>query len=214
MDMTELILKSTFETLLMVSLSTVIGLLIGLPLSLLLYLSRPTGMRQNVWFYNSLGIFVNAFRSIPYIILIVLLIPFTRLLVGSAIGMWAAVVPLSVASFLLIARIGEEAFLTVPKELIETGQAMGATLLQIITKILIPEAFPRLVGGITTIIINLIGFSAMAGAVGGGGLGDLAIRYGYQRYDLFVLVTIVIILVIFVQVVQMVGDQLVRRMMK
>src|SRR5262249_44040291 len=159
---------------------------------------------------NLLGSIVNAFRSIPYIILIVLLIPFTRLLVGSSIGLWAAIVPLAVAGFLLIARIGEEAFLTVPKELIETGQAMGATLRQIILKILIPEATPRLVGGITTIVINLIGFSAMAGAVGGGGLGDLAIRYGYQRYELVILAVIVIILVFFVQVVQMMGDYLIR----
>lgn len=212
--MTDLVLTATVETLVMVGVSTGIGLLLGLPIALVLYLYRPQGLKQNPVVYNLLGSVVNAFRSIPYIILIVLLIPLTRLLVGSSIGLWAAIVPLSVASFLLIARIGEEAFLTVPKELIETGQAMGATLQQIIHKILFPESLPRLVGGITTIIINLIGFSAMAGAVGGGGLGDLAIRYGYQRYDVFILVVIVIILVLFVQIVQMIGDHLVRVMTK
>jgi D-methionine transport system permease protein len=212
--MTDLILKATLETLVMVGVSTLIGLVIGLPIALTLYLYRPSGIKQNAVIYNALGSVVNAFRSIPYIILIVLLIPFTRLLAGTSIGLWAAIVPLSVASLLLIARIGEEAFLTVPKELIETGQAMGATLRQVIAKILFPEAYPRLVGGITTIIINLIGFSAMAGAVGGGGLGDLAIRYGYQRYDIFVLTLIVVILVVFVQVVQMLGDYIVRVMTK
>jgi D-methionine transport system permease protein len=212
--MTDLLLTSTLETLIMVGVSTCFGLIIGLPIALVLYLYRPQGIKQNPYVYNLLGSVVNAFRSIPYIILIVLLIPVTRLLVGSSIGLWAAIVPLTVASFLLIARIGEEAFLTVPKELIETGQAMGATLQQIIGKILLPEATPRLIGGITTIIINLIGFSAMAGAVGGGGLGDLAIRYGYQRYDFTILIIIVFILVIFVQIVQMLGDYLVRVMTK
>lgn len=212
--MMDLLLTATLETLIMVGISTSISLIIGLPIALMLYLYRPFGIKQNHYVYNILGSVVNAFRSIPYIILIVLLIPFTRLLVGTSIGLWAAIVPLSVAGLLLVARIGEEAFLTIPKELIETGQAMGATLQQIITKILIPEATPRLVGGITTIIINLIGFSAMAGAVGGGGLGDLAIRYGYQRYDLFILTVIVIILVFFVQVVQMMGDRIVKVMTK
>jgi D-methionine transport system permease protein len=214
MDMRDLLLTATLETITLVGVSACIGLIFGLPIALMLYLYRPCGIKQNLFVYTILGSTVNAFRSIPYIILIVLLIPFTRFLVGSSIGLWSAAVPLSIASFLLIARVGEEAFLTVPKELIETGHAMGATLRQIITKILIPEAFPRLVGGTTTTIINLIGFSAMAGAVGGGGLGDLGIRYGYQRYDLFVLAIIVVILVFFVQAVQMLGDYLVRIMTK
>ncbi|ARN84614.1 methionine ABC transporter permease [Candidatus Nucleicultrix amoebiphila] len=201
-----LILKALLETLLMVTTSTAIGLLLGIPLAILLYITRPQGLFDSPWIYRVFGSTINAFRSIPYIILIVLLIPITRLLVGSSIGLMASIIPLSFASTLLLARVAEEAFITIPLELIETGQAFGAHIRHIIIKIVLPESLPTLIRSATTVIINLIGFSAMAGAVGGGGLGDLAIRYGYQRYDLTVLAVIVIILIVLVQGVQTYGN--------
>jgi D-methionine transport system permease protein len=161
-----------------------------------------------------LGGCVNAIRSIPYIILVVLLMPVTRLIVGSSIGTLAAIIPLSLAGTLLIARMVEDSLRNVPQELVEVGLAMGASKRQIITKILLYEAMPSITAGITTVLINLIGFSAMAGTVGGGGLGDLAIRYGYQRYDLSLMGVIVVVLVILVQGIQMVGDFISRKLSK
>jgi len=185
-----------------------------LPLAILLTISAPGGLAPRPLTYRFLDFLVNATRSIPYIILTVLLVPVTRLLVGKSIGTMAAVVPLSLAGALLISRHAGDALRIVPRSLLEVGLAMGATKWQIIRKIMLAESLPSIVSGSTTVVINLIGFSAMAGAVGGGGLGDLAIRYGYQRYDLPLMLIIVVILIVFVQLVQMVGDRLTRHLTK
>lgn len=212
--MTDLILKSFLETVTMVFASSGISILLGIPLALLLTVTRPGGLSPNGFIFQSTNFLVNAVRSIPYIILTVLLMPTTRLLVGTSIGTYAAIVPLTLAGILLVARVTEDAFRIVPHSLNEVGLAFGARHRQIITKILLPEALPSIISGITTVIINIIGFSAMAGAVGGGGLGDLAIRYGYQRYDLTLMTIIVILLIIMVQVVQSVGNWLTQKLTK
>jgi D-methionine transport system permease protein len=210
--MEQLILNSCLQTLNMVIVSMVLGTLFGTALASLLILTKPGGLRPHRLIYQLLGMILNTFRSIPFIILIILMIPVTRFLVGTAIGTWAATLPLTLASTLLIARIIEDALGTTPKGLIEVGKALGAPPLQIIFKIQFREALPLIVSGLTTVTINIIGFSAMAGTVGGGGLGDLAIRYGYQRYDFTLLLWIVIILVVLVQLVQMSGDYLSRKL--
>lgn len=212
--MTALLLQSFFETILMVSASAILSILVGVPLAVLLTITAPKGLYPHVWVNHILGGFVNAIRSIPYIILVVLMMPITRFLVSSSIGTLAAIIPLSLAGALIVARMVEDSLRNIRHELIEVGLAMGATKRQIITKILIYEAMPSMTAGITTVLINLIGFSAMAGAVGGGGLGDLAIRYGYQRYDLTLMIIIVIILVTLVQGIQMIGDYISRRLSK
>jgi D-methionine transport system permease protein len=212
--MTSLLLQSFLETLLMVGASALASILIGIPLAILLSMTAPRGLYPHPWINHVLGGVVNAIRSIPYIILVVLLMPTTRLLVGSSIGTLAAIIPLSLAGALLVARMVEDSLRNIQQELIEVGLAMGASKRQIITKILLPEAMPSIITGITTVLINLIGFSAMAGAVGGGGLGDLAIRYGYQRYDLSLMMIIVVILVVLVQGIQMIGDYVSRRLTK
>ena len=158
-----------------------------------------------------LGTVINALRSVPFIILLVAIIPFTRLVVGTSIGTAAAVVPLTLAVAPFIARIVETSLREVDKGLIEAAQSMGATNLQIVTKILLPEAMPGIVSGLTISIIALIGYSAMAGAIGGGGLGDLGIRYGYQRFMPEVMWTVVLILIVLVQGIQMIGDWIVRK---
>lgn len=212
--MTDLLIQSTIETLLMVGGSTLIGLVVGVPLAVLLVLTGPGGLWKSLWFHHSLSAVVNAVRSIPYIIMMVLMIPLTRFLVGTSIGTWAALIPLSLASILLIAREAQGALRVVPKGLVESGLAMGAPTGQIVRKIMLSEALPTITSGTTTVVINIIGFSAMAGAVGGGGLGDLAIRYGYQRYDLTLLLIIVVILIVLVQLVQSFGEFLARRFTK
>ena len=158
-----------------------------------------------------LGTVINALRSVPFIILLVAIIPFTRLIVGSSIGTAAAIVPLTLSGAPFIARIVETSLREVDKGLVEAAQSMGATNMQIITKVLLPEAMPGIVAGLTISIISLIGYSAMAGAVGGGGLGDLGIRYGYQRFMPEVMWTVVIVLIILVQGIQSFGDWIVRR---
>lgn len=212
--MTALLLQSFFETILMVSASAFLSIAVGVPLAVLLTITAPNGLYPHRWINHILGGCVNAIRSIPYIILVVLMMPMTRFLVGSSIGTLAAIIPLSLAGALIVARMVEDSLRNIRHELIEVGLAMGATKRQIITKILLYEAMPSMTAGITTVLINLIGFSAMAGAVGGGGLGDLAIRYGYQRYDLTLMVIIVIILVTLVQGIQMIGDYISRRLSK
>ena len=209
--MTSLLLQSFLETILMVGASAILSALIGIPLAILLSITAPGGLCPHSWVNHTLGGCVNAIRSIPYIILVVLLMPITRLIVGASIGTVAAIIPLSLAGALLVSRMVEDSLRSIQHELIEVGLAMGASKRQIITKILLPEAMPSITAGMTTILINLIGFSAMAGAVGGGGLGDLAIRYGYQRYDFMLMMIIVVILVALVQGIQMIGDYISRR---
>ncbi len=210
--MFSLLLLSFEETLLMVGVSGVLGALLGVPLGVLLYLSARGGVLPNVLLNRVLGLTVNAVRSTPFIILLVAVIPVTRLLVGSSIGTMAAIVPLTIAAAPFVARLVEVALREVDAGLIEAAQAMGASTWQIICKVLLPEALPGIVAGLTVTFVSLVGYSAMAGAVGGGGLGDVGIRYGYQRFLPEVMLAVVLILVVFVQLVQSFGDWLVRRL--
>ena len=211
-EMYDLFLSSFWETLVMVGISGAIGAAIGVPLGIVLYLTDRQGVLANRGFYGVLGVIVNAVRSTPFIILLVAVIPFTRLVVGSSIGTAAAVVPLTIAAAPFVARLVETALREVDRGLIEAAQAMGATTGQIVWKILLPEALPGIVAGLTITFVSLVGYSAMAGAIGGGGLGDLGIRYGYQRFLPEVMLAVVIILIVFVQAVQSFGDLLVRRL--
>lgn len=189
-----------------------IGAVFGIPLGILLFISDKKSFLPMPAFNTILGTLINALRSVPFIILLVAIIPFTRLIVGSSIGTAAAIVPLTLAVAPFMARIVETSLREVDKGLVEAAQAMGATNLQIITKVLLPEALPGIVAGLTISIISLIGYSAMAGAVGGGGLGDLGIRYGYQRFMPEVMWTVVLVLIFLVQGIQSFGDWLVRRL--
>ena len=204
--MEQLIIKATIETIYMVGISMGIGTLLGLFFAILLTLVKPNGLNPRPLIFQTLELFLNVFRSIPFIILIILMIPFTRFWVGTSIGTTAATLPLTFAAGLLITRVIEDALNTTSKGLVEVGKALGSANLKIILQIQLREAIPLIISGLTTVAINIIGFSAMAGTVGGGGLGDLALRYGYQRYDFTILILVVIILVVMVQVVQMIGN--------
>ncbi|WP_374301112.1 methionine ABC transporter permease [Ferrovibrio sp.] len=207
-----LLFDGLLETLVMVGVSGGIGAAFGIPLGVVLILTDRGGILQNVPLNRALGLIVNAARSTPFIILMVAVIPFTRLVVGTSIGTLAAVVPLTIAAIPFIARLVETALREVPAGLIEAAEAMGATPLQIVTKVLLPEALPGIIAGLTITLVSLIGYSAMAGAVGGGGLGDIGIRYGYQRFLPEVMLAVVAVLIVFVQGVQSLGDRLVRRL--
>jgi D-methionine transport system permease protein len=207
----ELFATSLWETVVMVGLSGLVGTLLGLPLGVYLHLSGPGGVLENAVAHRVLGTVVNAVRSTPFIILLVAIIPFTRLVTGSSIGTAAAVVPLTVAAAPFIARLIETALREVDHGLVEAALAMGATTRQIVFKVLLPEALPGIAAALTISLISLTGYSAMAGAIGGGGLGDLGIRYGYQRFLPEVMLAVVLVLIAFVQVVQSAGDAMVRR---
>ncbi|WP_094752096.1 methionine ABC transporter permease [Psychromonas sp. CD1] len=209
--MIQLLIDALGQTLNMVFASGLIGFALGIPLGVLLHVSKKKGLLENHILNKVLGIIVNIGRSIPFIILLVAIIPFTRFLVGSSIGTAAAIVPLTIGAIPFIARLVEGALLEVPSGLVEAAQAMGATPLQIICKVLLPEALPGIINGIIITLVTLVGYSAMAGTVGGGGLGDVGIRYGYQRFDAGVMLITVIMLVILVQIIQSLGDHLVKR---
>lgn len=211
-EMSSMFVQSFWETLVMVGISGLLGALAGLPLGVLLFLTDRGGVLQSVAANRAMGLTVNAVRSTPFIILLVAVIPFTRAIVGTSIGTAAAVVPLTIAAAPFIARLVETALREVDRGLIETAEALGATTRQIVFKVLLPEALPGIVAGLTITFVSLVGYSAMAGAIGGGGLGDLGIRYGYQRFLPEVMVTVVVILIVFVQLVQSFGDWLVRRL--
>ncbi len=202
--------NATWETLAMVLVSTVFAIILGLPLGVLLLITRDQFFSQHVMLHRSLAFIVNIIRSIPFIILLVLIAPLTRLVVGTSIGMAAAMVPLAISAIPFYARITESAFKEVPDGLKEAALAMGASPFQIIYKVLLPESYGGLIRGATLTMITLVGYSAMAGAVGGGGLGDLAIRYGYQRFEIGVMIATVVVLIIMVQLIQWLGDFLVR----
>ena len=210
-QMLDLFLTSFNQTLYMVTVSWGIGSAIGLPLGVLLYLTSKGGILQNLAMNQSIGVVVNAVRSVPFIILLVAVIPFTRFVVGTSIGTAAAIVPLAIAAAPFVARLMENALREVDRGLIEAAQAMGATTRQIVFKFLLPEALPGIIAGLTVTFVSLVSYSAMAGAVGGGGLGDLGIRYGYQRFLPEVMLAVVLILIFFVQFIQFFGDWLVRR---
>ena len=211
-EMSSMFVQSFWETLVMVGISGVVGALAGLPLGVLLFLTDRGGVLQSVAANRVMGLTVNAVRSTPFIILLVAVIPLTRLIVGTSIGTAAAVVPLTIACAPFFARLVETALREVDRGLIETAEALGATTRQIVFKVLLPEALPGIVAGLTITFVSLVGYSAMAGAIGGGGLGDLGIRYGYQRFLPEVMLAVVVILIVFVQLVQSFGDWLVRRL--
>lgn len=209
-----LLSKALGETIYMVVVSMVIASAIGVPLGVLLHTTAKGQILENVVINQTVGSIVNAVRSIPFIILMVAIIPLTRFLVGSAIGTTAAIVPLVIASIPFIGRQVETSLKEVPAGLVEAAQSMGATPFQIISRVLLPEAMPGIVSQLTTVIIALVGESAMAGAIGGGGLGDLAIRYGYQRFRPEVMLATVVVLIVLVQLVQFVGNTLAKRLDK
>jgi D-methionine transport system permease protein len=204
--------QSLGETLVMVAVSGTVAALAGVPLGVLLHLTDRGRVLHNRAINLALGTIVNAVRSTPFIILLVAIIPFTRLLAGSSIGTAAAVVPLTIAAAPFVARLVETALREVDAGLVEAAQAMGATTPQIVFKVLLPEALPGIVAGLTITLVTLTGYSAMAGAIGGGGLGDLGIRYGYQRFLPDVMLAVVLVLIVFVQAVQSLGDWAVRRL--
>ncbi|MDR7245073.1 MULTISPECIES: methionine ABC transporter permease [Priestia] len=207
----ELILAALWETLYMVSASLLFGALIGIPLGILLVVTRKGHILENRVIFSILNPIVNIFRSIPFIILLVAIIPFTRFVVGTTIGTTAAIVPLVLHIGPYMARLVENSLLEVNEGIIEAAQAMGASKTQIVFRFLIPEAFPSLILSLTTVTIGLIGATAMAGAIGGGGLGDLAITYGYQRFSTITIVVTVVLLIIIVQGIQSLGNVIERK---
>ncbi|MDB6452946.1 methionine ABC transporter permease [Falsirhodobacter sp. 20TX0035] len=210
-NLIHLLIDSTLQTLYMVAISGLLGAVFGLPLGVYLATSRRGELLASPLINRGLGLVVNATRSIPFIILVVAIIPFTRMIAGTSIGTTAAIVPLTLAAIPFIARLVENAIREVDAGLIEAARAMGATPFQIIRKVLVPEALPAITLGMTLAAVSLIGFSAMVGAVGGEGLGDLGIRYGYQRFMPEVMLAVVVILIVLVQLVQSLGEWLARR---
>jgi D-methionine transport system permease protein len=203
--------KSVWQTLYMVSFSTLFTSLIGIPLGVLVVISRKGHIMENITLYRILGVIINATRSIPFPIFIIFVIPLTRFLIGTALGPTAVIVPLTLAAIVFMARLTEATLLEIPFGVIEAAQSIGASRWQIVRNVLLPEAKPGLTMAVTITVITLVSYSAIAGVVGGGGLGDLAIRYGYHRYQTQVMIATVVILMIFVQGLQVVGDLLVRK---
>lgn len=210
----ELLGDALIETLSMTVVAGLLSFVVGLPLGLLLVTTDQGGIWERPTLNRVLGVTVNGFRSTPFIILLVALIPFTRLIVGTTIGTAAAIVPLTIAATPYFARIAEVSLRDVDRGLIEALRAMGATRWQIVREALVPEALPGLVSGFTVTLVTLIGASAMAGAVGAGGLGDLAIRYGYQRFEVEIMLVVIAALIVLVSGVQLTGDWLARRVNK
>ncbi|KAA6316180.1 D-methionine transport system permease protein MetI [termite gut metagenome] len=204
--MTGLFLEGIWETIIMTFVSGFFGFVLGLPLGVLLYVTRNGQINENRVFNSILSVLVNVFRAVPFIILIVWMIPFTRMIVGTSIGVAAALVPLSVGAAPFIARMVENSLLEVPYGLIEASRAMGATPFQIVRKVLIPEALPSLINCATITLITLVGYSAMGGAVGAGGLGQIGYQYGYVGYDLVTMNVVLILLVALVFIIQFAGN--------
>jgi D-methionine transport system permease protein len=209
----QLVGSATIQTFVMVGLSTVFSLALGFPLGILLCVTDPSGIAPRSALNQVLSRVVNILRSFPFIILMILLFPLSRIIVGTSIGTVATIVPLSIAAAPFVARIIETALKEVDPGVIQAARAMGSTNSQIILKVMIPEALPSLISGITLTIINLIGYSAMAGAIGGGGLGDLAIRYGYQRFRSDIMIAAVVIILVMVELIQFFGTRLSNRML-
>ena len=203
---TNLLFKSLAETLYMLSVSAIIAAIIGIPLGILLVVTEKNGILVCPVLNKPLAFAINMVRSIPFIILMVAIIPFTRMVAGTSIGTTAAIVPLTIAAIPYTARMVETSIREIPFGLIEAAESMGASPYQIIKKVLIPEALPSIIENMTVVIVSLIGSSAMAGTIGGGGLGDLAIRYGYQRFQADVMIATIIVLIIIVQLIQFIGS--------
>jgi len=213
-EVVDMILKGIQETLYMTLLSTLMGYVIGLPMGVLLAVSDKDGLKPNRVLYRILDIIANIVRSIPFLILLILLIPFTRMIVGKSYGSTATVVPLVIAAGPFIARMVESSLKEVDEGVIEAARSMGASNLRIIVKVLLVEARTSLINGATIAVGTILGYSAMAGTIGGGGLGDIAIRYGYHRYQADIMIVTVVLLVILVQIFQMVGTTLANRLDK
>ncbi|MCQ2587696.1 MAG: ABC transporter permease [Treponema sp.] len=208
-----LIGQSTLQTLLMVLISTIFALIIGFPLGVLLNVTNKFGIAPKPVFNAILSRIIDVFRSFPFVILMIVLLPLTRMILGTAIGTGPTIIPLSIAAAPFVARITETALNEVDSGVIQAARAMGSTNWQIIYKVLIPEAIPSVVSGITLTIINLISYSAMAGTLGGGGLGDLAIRFGYQRFRTNIMIISVIVIIIMVALIQFAGTKISNKMM-
>lgn len=202
------IIEAILETFYMVGISVAAAILIGLPLGTFLYLSRAGSVLENKLLYGILNIIVNIIRSFPFLLLVVFLIPFTRIVVGTAIGTTAATVPMAVIAIAHYARLAEQSFVDVPRGVIEASQAMGASIPQLIWRFLYVEARAGLVLGLTTSIISFISYSTVMGIVGGGGIGDFAIRYGYQQYKTDLMTYVIVIMVILVMLIQFAGNRL------
>ena len=213
-EVVDMILKGIQETLYMTLLSTLMGYVIGLPMGVLLAVSDKDGLKPNRVLYRILDVIANIVRSIPFLILLILLIPFTRMIVGKSYGSTATVVPLVIAAGPFIARMVESSLKEVDEGVIEAARSMGASNLRIIVKVLLVEARTSLINGATIVVGTILGYSAMAGTIGGGGLGDIAIRYGYHRYQADIMIVTVVLLVILVQIFQMVGTTLANRLDK
>lgn len=207
-SLTTLVLQGTLETVVMTFVSGFFGFAMGLPVGILLFLTRKGQVLEHKIFNRILSVIVNIFRSIPFIILIVWMIPFTRALVGTSIGVSAALVPLSIGAAPFIARMVENSLIEVPSGLIEAARAMGATPFQIVWKVLLPEALPSLINTASITLITLVGYSAMGGAVGAGGLGQIGYQYGYIGYDAVIMNTVLVLLVLLVFIIQFSGDRI------
>ena len=206
--------QSTVETLIMVFFSTLFSVIIGFPLGVLLFVTGPTGIMPKKVLNLVLSRIVDVLRSFPFVILMIVLLPMTRAILGKAIGTAATIIPLSIAAAPFVARVIETSLIEIDPGVITAARAMGSTNWQIISKVLVPEVLPSVVSGITLTIINLISYSAMAGTLGGGGLGDLAIRYGYQRFRTDVMVSSVIVIIVMVAVIQFAGTKLSEKIIK
>jgi D-methionine transport system permease protein len=206
-----LLFNGAWETIIMTFVSGFFGFIIGLPTGVMLYLTRKGQVLENRTTNNVLSVVINIFRAIPFIILIVWMIPFTRMLVGTSIGVEAALVPLSIGAAPFIARMVENSLIEVPIGLVEAARAMGATPFQIVSKVLLPEALPSLINTASITLITLVGYSAMGGAVGAGGLGQIGYQYGYVGYDVVVMNTVLLSLVALVFIIQFIGDGIARR---
>jgi len=211
-EMTPLLWEATGQTAVMVGWAALFTVLFGLPLGVALVVFDTGGLRPMPILKPVLGVIVNIGRSLPFIVLMIAIIPFTRLVVGTTIGTAAVVVPLTVGAVPFFARLVETALREVQRDVVQAAQAMGASRTTIVWKVLLPEALPGIVAGVTVTVVALIGYSAMAGTIGGGGLGDLAVRYGYQRFETALMVVTVVLLVVIVQIMQSLGDLLARRL--
>lgn len=210
----DLLLTGTTDTLIMVGVSAILAFLIGLPIALILVSTADFGIYPSKKINQSLGWVINITRSVPFLILMVALIPFTRWIVGTSYGVLAAMVPLTIAAIPFFARIAEVSLREVDQGLIEAAQAMGCNRKQILWHVLLPEALPGIVAGFTVTIVTMISSSAIAGAIGAGGLGDIAYRYGYQRFDMQVMLAVILVLIILVMLVQTTGDNIAKQLDK
>ncbi|ENX05330.1 methionine ABC transporter permease [Acinetobacter courvalinii] len=210
----DLLLTGTTDTLIMVGISAILAFLIGLPIALILVSTADFGIYPSKKINQSLGWIINITRSVPFLILMVALIPFTRWIVGTSYGVLAAIVPLTIAAIPFFARIAEVSLREVDQGLIEAAQAMGCNRKQILWHVLLPEALPGIIAGFTVTIVTMISSSAIAGAIGAGGLGDIAYRYGYQRFDMQVMLAVILVLIVLVMLVQATGDHIAQQLDK